>query len=140
MLRTLTRSALALLLLATLPACDSNDDNDLDAFAGTYTLATVGGTPVPATFSEDDVSVTFVTGFIRLTNGGSVNISLTVAETDGTLTVEQEETISGTYTVDGSTITMRLEDDGAIDTETGRISGDTITVTDEDGLTYVFRR
>jgi hypothetical protein len=140
MFRTLTRSALALLLLALLPACDSNDDDSLDAFTGTYALATINGNPIPYTVGTDGFEFTFTSGFIRLDSGGTLSFNLAVGEVDGDITTEERITVSGTYTIDGSTITMRLNYDGEIETETGRISADTLTFSDDDGFTYTFRQ
>ncbi len=120
----------AVLAGGLLTACGDDDDiTGPESIAGTYILQTVNGDALPATVQGVEVSA----ASIQLNSNGTYTLSLTT-EFFG------EQTDTGTFTVDGSTVNFL--DEGDVDEGdrfTGTISGDTLTIVDE-GNTFVFRK
>ena len=113
--------ATAVLAGGLLPAW-GDDPTGPESVAGTYILQTINGEALPYLVQ---VGFSVTAGSIQLNSDGTYTISLTVTGLGAQI-------ITGTFTVDGSTITL---DDGT----TGTVSGDTITVV-ADGDTFVFRK
>jgi hypothetical protein len=100
---------------------------------GTYTLVTVNGDKVPATISHDDASITIRAGsFVISADKTCVSRMVILAPNGQEVTRE----VTGTYTRDGSKLTIQWE--GAGMTE-GVADGKTFTM-DNAGMVLIFRK
>jgi hypothetical protein len=133
------RRLVSLALALTIVACsnDSTTEPTNASVAGTWTLQTINGAPLPFTVSSlgttkiEAVSAVFVVS----ANGtwtGSSQTRTTVSGQASTSTTPD----AGTYTLSGSTIALR-SNDGTV--ETGTISGNTLVAV-ESGFTFVFTK
>ena len=115
--------ATAVLAGGLLPAC-GDDPTGPESVAGLYILQTINSEALPFQAQGDEVSA----GSIQLNSDGTFTVSFTL---DG-----RPDSETGTFTVDGSTVTFFEE--GDVDF-TGTVSGDTLTIVDG-GFTFVFRK
>jgi len=120
----LARTVLAAALLAAAACGDDDDDPAGPAdISGTYTLRTVDGNPVPATFSDPDGDeLRFNSGSLTLNQGGTYNGALGVTFNSAPFDLADE----GTFTRSGNTLTFASTIDADNDF-TATISGTTIT-------------
>ncbi len=125
-----------------LTAC--GDDGDATgtggtSIFGTYTLQTVNGSSLPFVVIQvgnDKLEIT--AGSVRLNSDNTYSISISLRLTEaGTVTTETD-TGAGTYTASGSTIQFSDSGDGE-GPFTGSISGNTLTIIDED-VAFVFTK
>ena len=113
------------------------DSTGPGAIAGNYTLRTIDGQDLPAVILQvlnDKVEVT--AGSLRINSDLTFSSSLTAAATTSGTTTSATDTQTGTYTLNGTAITLRFQD---ASTSTGSITGNTLTVIDE-GLSLVYRK
>jgi hypothetical protein len=126
-LAMLARTVLAAALLAA-AACGGDDDDPAGpaAISGTYTLRTVDGNAVPATFTDGSGNVLrFDSGALTLNDGGTYTGALGVTFNSAPFDLEDE----GTFTRTGNTLTFASTIDADNDF-TATISGTTITAVD----------
>ena len=142
-MRLLRTTILSLTLTATLIGCGGDDSNAPSAsHVGTYRLSTVGGSPVPVTVAVGTEQVVVQSGRITLDASRSFVQETTVQVTiGGFIPVVQTVECSGSYQLSGTTITFtglsgEFCEGGS---ETGTLSGNTLTVTLE-GFSAVFTR
>lgn len=129
--------AAVLLLLASVAVTACSDSTGPESAEGTYTLATVNGSSLPAVvFQVGSDKLEVVAGTLTLSSNSSFTGSLTIRETFQGTTNTETESGTGTYTRSGNTITFNSGDD---ETATGTLSGNTLTISDE-GLTLVYRK
>jgi hypothetical protein len=134
----------ALVLAAVVPltlsgACGDDSTSPEATIFGSYTLQTVNGNTLPWRFlvvGNDWAEITGGNGNINRDGTYSLTGNFRVMESGQTSTFS--ETSTGTYARNGNTITFTDQSNGA--TASGTISGSQITVTDEGGVVYVFRK
>jgi len=109
-MRATMRTSIAAILIAGTIACSGEStgpggiDNDL---TGTYSLQTINGSPVPVVvFQLPGFSLTVMSGTVTLNSGGSFTGVLTYRQVDGQQTATITETCTGTYTVNGNSVTF----------------------------------
>ncbi len=137
-MRALTKGLAVLFAAVTVAACGGDDGiTEPENIAGTYVLQTFNGSPPPITILDiTGYKLEVTAASYTFTSSGTYTNSVTLRETeDGVVTTHPPETTAGTYTVNGSAITL-TDSEGSI---TGTISGNTLTFT-EDGMTAVFVR
>lgn len=130
--------AIAVLGLAAV-ACGGGDDgiNEPASIAGTYNLQTIDGQAPPVVvFEEPGFKVEITSGNFILAANGSFTTTVVWRITEDNVPTNESETFPGTYTVNGPTVNFTYSDG---DTESGTLSGNTLTFTDA-GSTAVFRR
>lgn len=135
-MRLLARMAAAA-LVAVSAGCGGDGDGitEVASVAGTYTLQSVNGAPLPFTFVDEGGYKLEVTGAsYTLSNAGTFTNTASYRETEGGVVSTSAETYTGSYSVSAGTITF-TDSDG--DTLTGSISGNTLQFSEE-GLTAVF--
>lgn len=143
------RAALAMTLAAVFAACSSGSDSgtgpkDPEAISGEFVLETVGGDDLPVTLFQDATGkLEIIAGHTTFHMDKSWTASMTFRISGpGQPTYTQETSAAGTYTINGSAITMRDNADGS--EGTGTLNGNTISTVFDfgGGLTYaaVFRR
>jgi hypothetical protein len=143
MLRT-ARTVLQLLALVasvTLAAGCGGDNNVTGTGnpTGTYTLRSIEGDPVPAMLVQlPDYTFEITAGNLTLNADGSYTGSITWRENDDGAVDSDTDEDAGTWTRSNSAFSfVSSVQDLAF---TGSLSGSTMTVIDEDGLTLVFRK
>ena len=127
--------------LLAITACggDSGTNPTNAGIAGRYDLRAVNGQAVPATLVVDDVSGTYESGFIQITEPNSFNASLTATLTDAETGISISVTvpIAGTWTRSNDDIQF-VDADG--DSYAGKISNGQLTLTFDDGVELTFRK
>lgn len=134
-------AALTMLLVA----CGGDTVSGPAQITGTYTLRTVNGSSLPATFYQDEIERDdFFAGNVSLASDNSWTGSLSVnavALSGGTL-FNGALPVSGTYSLNTGSITLSDAAHGLV--MTGAISGGTLTVSADLGATqltsFVFTR
>ena len=136
---------LACILAAVVPlsifgACgdDEGTGPGESSIVGSYTLQTVNGNTLPWRYlvlGNDWAEITGGSGTINANGSYSLTANFRTMESGQTDTFS--ETSTGTYVRSGNAITFTASDGTRA---SGVISGTQITVTDEDGIVYVFRR
>jgi hypothetical protein len=141
----LRRSFLSLLAgVALLAACGGDGgptgpNPTTTVITGGYTLQTVNGNTLPWRFlvvGNDWAEITSGSGNINSDGTYSMRVNYRVRESGQESTFS--ETSTGTYVRNGNAITFTDAADGS--RASGTVSGNQISVTDEDGIVYVFRR
>ena len=134
--------ALGVLFAAAVLACgDSGGSTSPESIEGVYTLQTINGGALPAVVYEDEAAkVEIVAGAITLGPGTKWSTSLTARATVDADVSTNTETLDGTWSRSGSTLTLTS---AAGDVETLVLSGRTLTLQAEidSGMApWVFRR
>lgn len=93
---------------ATLSACGGKDSTGPDSIAGTYTLTTVNNAQLPFTTSQDATyKAEILASSITLRDDKTFTWSLTGRSTDNGIVDQGTDSFSGTYTITGSTLTLK---------------------------------
>ena len=134
--------ALGVLFAAAVLACgDSGDSTSPESIEGVYTLQTINGGALPAVVYEDEAGkIEVVAGAITLGPGTKWSISVTARVTVEAEVSTNTDTLDGTWSRSGSTLTLTSADG---DTETLVLSGRTLTLQaeiDAGMAPWVFRR
>ena len=126
----------AMAVLAVAAACGGGDGiSEPASVAGTYTLQSVNGGPLPfVVFDESGYKLEITAATYVLTGAGTFTNSATYRETESGTVITSTETFTGQYTVSASTVTF-TDSDGEVYAAT--ISGGNL-VFNEDGLSAVF--
>jgi hypothetical protein len=130
---------LALAALAVTLGCDSATSPEA-AIVGTWSLQTVNGAPLPYTYfgsganREDVISDTYTFA----AGGAFTSTFVTRTTTNGVAGPNETDSVTGTYTVTGSTVNITLTGQVGVDSAT-LSDDDTLTVTDS-GITLVFKK
>jgi len=120
-----------------LAGCDSEEatvptDN---AFAGTWTLATVNGSPLPYTV-QSTPKIELVGDQLVVSADGTFAVSTQLRITNGTTITTQTVPDGGTYSVNGTAATF-IFNGGT--TGAATVSGNTLTVA-EPGVSLVYQK
>ena len=121
MRRTLFALA-SLFVLTTAGVWDSTDTTSPDGLVGTYTLVSVNGQSLPATFEQSTIT------------GGSIVISASTFTYTESRTGQANHVTSGTWSQSGSTITFHPTSAGDNQDATGTLSGSQLTIDATDEL------
>ncbi len=125
-------------LVAFVTACGGDGINDPgNSVAGTYALKTVNGAALPAViFEAEGYKIEVVAANYVLAAAGTFSSTATFRETEAGVVTQSTETTTGTYSVNGTTVTF-TDSDG--DVLSAVLSGNDLKFS-EDGLTAVFTR
>jgi len=137
----LMRRLVAALLVSAALACGGDDSITVPtnaSVAGTWTLQSVNGSPLPFVIVQSGSNKSELTADV-LTVGSSGNFTqlTTIRNTLNGQVTTQSTPDAGTYTLNGTAATFRFNSDGS--TGTGAINGNTLTVADV-GLVMVYQR
>jgi hypothetical protein len=113
-----------LFVLTTAGVCDSTDTTSPngDDLVGTYTLISVNGQPLPATFEQSTIT------------GGSIVITASSFTYTETRSGQANHVTSGTWSRSGSAITFHPTSAGDDQDAAGTLSGSQLTVDGGDEL------
>ena len=106
--------------------------NDIN-LTGTYTLLSVNGNSVPYTLTHEGVNLTINKGYFIINSDGTCISNITFIPPNK---VEVNNEVKATYTLAGSTLTMKWERAGIT---TGTVTGNTFTMNNE-GMVFVFQK
>src|SRR4051794_14186705 len=105
-----------------LAACGSDSSTSPTNVAGTWTLQTINGSSLPFVVSQSGADKSEILGdVITISGAGTFTESTTIRTTLSGTTTTQSIPDTGTYTVKGSTLTLRSSGDGS--TGSGTWSG-----------------
>lgn len=136
------RRLIALLLTVGLVGCGSDATSPSASIAGTWSLKTVNGAALPfvilasGTDKEEIVSDVFTLTANGASHGAFTQLSTYRLTQNGQVT-SQSIPDAGTYTLNGSAVTLQFTSDGS--SVTGSWSGNTITV-GQSGVVGVYQR
>jgi hypothetical protein len=140
------RTAIAIIAAVCLSACGGGDSGTGPttgtAVAGSYSLKTVNGSPLPYTIiaqgtSKLEITADVITLTANGSSSGSVSQLSTLRNTQNGQATTSTQTDAGTYTLNGSAISIKWSSDGSI--STGSLSGNSMTITDQ-GLALVYSK
>ena len=142
--RVLAAGASALLLIAPVACGDDDPTRPASEVAGTYTLRTANGDPLPAVVFEDELeTLELLGGLIDLRADGTFEIEIDSRTIFADEETEETEIIEGTFTARGRQLTFRADDGTSL---VASIDGAEITMSFRDfpvtgeTLALVFRR
>jgi hypothetical protein len=139
-MRRLLVLATALATTLTVAGCNSDSTAPGASLAGTYTLQTVNGLPLPVTVSRTGpYSKDVVAGQIVLDANGNYTGVTTYSEyNNGTFIGQYTDRITGYWTLSGSQLTL-VDASGASGPYNATVSGNQLTVTgyNQSGYTLV---
>ena len=101
--------------------------------AGVYTLMNVDGKDVPCTVSHQGHSLNIKSGVFTINSDGTCTSRVVVTSPRGD---ENSREVKATYTLSGSTLTMKWQRAGVT---TGRVKGESFTMNNE-GMVFAYRR
>ena len=130
--------AVALVLAAACGGDSTTAPTVQQQITGTWSLSTVNGSPVPFTVAQTGTNkVELVSDVFVIASTGSFTQTTTVRTTVNGVVTTQSAADAGSYTVNGTAITLHFNSDAS--TATASFSGNTFTTTDG-GLALVYRR
>ena len=127
------------LILAVAVACgsDSPTQPTTASIAGTWTLTSVNGTGLPFVTSQTaNDKVELVGDVVTATATGTYTEVFSFRETLNGVVTTRNEPDNGTYTLNGTAITLNSSTQGSI---TGALSGNTFTLVDQ-GFVFLFTK
>ena len=138
-MRRLVAILLAFAVPMTVAACgmDGSPLVGPASVAGTYTLRTINGSPLPyALFQAGDDKYEITAGAITLAEGGTWSQSSAERMTEGSSVVTSTSTVTGTYSRTGTVITLVSPAAAPV---TGSLDSGTLTLT-QDGYLAVYTK
>ena len=128
-------AALSLLTLFTACGGDGSTDPTTASIAGTYTLRTVNGSPMPYTVTQSGPYKYEITSdAYTLSDGGTWSEIRTYRTTSNEVVTTSTNPDGGTYSRNGTAITLVSPNSGAV---SGSVANGTMTLTAE-GFALVF--
>lgn len=106
MKRRLVPTVIALATVFSLGCSDDGTRPTPASFAGTWNLQTVNGLPMPFVLQPANPKVEIVSDQIVVLNNGTFTESFVVQRTTGTQVVIDRGTDSGTYSLNGSSVSL----------------------------------
>jgi hypothetical protein len=134
----LRRSLLSVLISLAVLSCGDSTTDPTNKLVGTWRLQTVSGQPIPYVLEQDATRKVELTGeTVTLLASGRQTMVTSFRVTDRGIVSTESVPAPGSYTVNGSTLTLSFDADE--DIYTAIVNGDTMTI-DDIGLTFVYRR
>lgn len=87
-------------------ACSDSSGPGQATVTGTYTLMTLNGSPIPATFEEEGVSVRVTSGTLTLSSGNTFSAATIFTVTFGGLPSTVSATCNGTFTLNATSLSF----------------------------------
>lgn len=127
------------LILAIAVACGSDSPTQPTnaSVAGTWTLTSVNGAPLPLVLSQAGADKDELTGdVVTATPTGTYTEVFTYRTTTSGVVSTDSETDNGTYTISGNSITLSSTVKGSF---SGTLNGNTFTLVDQ-GFVFLFTK
>jgi hypothetical protein len=126
------------LLIVAISCSDSTTAPTFASVAGTWSLQTINGTPLPFTTSQSATDRTeILSDIVNATSSGTFTETTTFRITQNGSVSTQSTVDNGTFSLNGTAVTFTFNSDGS--TDTGSLNGNTMTVT-ETGFALVFTK
>lgn len=109
------------------------DDTKPPDIAGTYTLVSINGTPLPFTVTHEGPGIRVTSGTFTIRPDGTCATLTAFVMPSGQA---QSREVSATYVRDGSRLTMQWQGAGVTN---GTVDGETFTM-DNEGQLFLFRK
>ena len=122
------RRIVALLTLTVLAACGGDSTAASASVVGTWNLSTVNGAPLPFVTQAANPKVEILSDQYVISTNGTFTETTNVRFTQGTSVTSSTGSDAGTYTVNGSSVSLRIN--GDVTAVTGSFSGNTLTLVD----------
>jgi hypothetical protein len=137
--RTMRRLlALALLIASASCSSDSSTNPTAASLPGTWNLSTVNGNPLPFILQTQNPKIEILNDQFIVADGGTFTETWNARFTDASGVVSSAPfSDSGTWTLNGATVTFHFTSDGA--SGTGTLNGSSLTVGDV-GFSLVYLR
>ncbi len=101
--------------------------------AGTYTLSSINGNPVPSTITHEGASLTIKSGTFEINADGTCRSKMNFTLPSG---VDSTREVKATYTREGTKLTMRWEGAGMT---SGTVQDNTFTMNNE-GMVLAYKK
>ena len=131
------RLLLGLLLAVACGGSDSTTAPVVVSALGTWSLSTVNGSPLPYVVAQSGTNKAEVIGGSLTVSASSYAVTLTGRNTVNGVASTSSGSDAGTYSTNGTAITLRSNSDGS--TITGSFAANALTLTEQGGA-YVFTR
>ena len=109
------------------------DAAKLPDIAGSYTLVSINGTPLPFTVTHEGPGIQVTSGTFTIRSDGTCTSVVAFLMPSGQA---QSREVGATYTRDGSRLTMQWQGAGVTN---GTVEGDTFTM-DNEGQLFLYRK
>ena len=131
------RRLIPVVALAVAVACgsDSTTQPTAASVAGTWSLQTVNGSPLPFTLTQTGTDkLELLSDVVTAQPNGTYTEVVQFRTTVGGQTTTSSNTDSGTFTINGTAVVLSSAQTGST---TGQLSGNTLTLADQ-GYVWVF--
>lgn len=134
------RRLLSLALVFAAIACGSDNSTTPTqaSVAGTWTLKTVNGSPLPVTLATSPAKIELLSDVVTATANGTWTSSQQVRTTIGTQATTSTTNDAGTYTLSGNNVAILSSSAGST-AQAGTLNGNTLTLVTSAG-TWVFQK
>jgi len=133
------RRFLTLTLALAIVACgsDSSSAPSNASVAGTWTLQTVNGSPLPFTLASSPAKLELLSYVVTVTSNGTWTSAQSIRTTFNGQATTATTTDAGTYTLSGNAVAIQSSSSTTV--LAGTVSGNTLTLA-QPGLTFVFQK
>lgn len=134
------RRLLSLAVILAAVACGSDDSTTptQTSVAGTWTLQTINGSPLPFTVATSPAKIEWLSSVVNVTSNGTWTSSLQVRTTVNGQASTTTSTDAGTYTLSGNNVAILSSSPGST-AQAGTINGNTLTVSQQ-GFVFVYTK
>jgi hypothetical protein len=134
------RRLLSLALVFAAIACGSDDSTapTQASVAGTWTLQTVNGSPLPFTLASSPAKIELLSYVVNVSSNGTWTSSEQLRTTIGTSATTNTTTDGGTYTLSGNAVAITSNTAGSTP-QAGTITGNTLALS-QSGFIFIFTK
>ena len=134
------RRLVSLALIFAALACGGDDTTvpTQASVAGTWSLQTVNGSPLPFTIATTPAKLEILSYVVNVSANGTWTSSQQVRTTFGSSVTTNTNTDGGTYTLSGNNVAITSNTAGST-VQAGVIAGNTLTLT-QSGFIFVFTK
>ena len=134
------RRLLSLALVFAAIACGSDDSTapTQASVAGTWTLQTVNGSPLPFTLASSPAKIELLSYVVNVSSHGTLTSSEQLRTTIGTSATTNTTTDGGTYTLSGNAVAITSNTAGSTP-QAGTITGNTLALS-QSGFIFIFTK
>ena len=133
------RRLLSLTLALAIVACgsDSSSGPTNASVAGTWSLQTVNGSPLPFTLATSPAKLELLSYVVNVTSTGTWTSAQSIRTTFNGQATTASTTDAGTYTLSGNAVAISSTSSSTV--LAGTVNGNTLTLASS-GLTFVFTK
>jgi len=134
------RRLLSLAVILAAFACGGDDSTTPTqaSVAGTWTLQTINGSPLPFTVATSPAKIEWLSSVVNVSSNGTWTSSLQVRTTVSGQATTATSTDGGTYTLSGNNVAI-LSNTAGSTAQAGTINGNTLTLAQQ-GFVLVYTK